>query len=122
MFMKETIVARAALLIAAAFLAAPCHAQSDPASDDEARIADIVTASHILANEGILDSFGHISARSAKNPDHFLCRAPWRPRSSPVTTSSRSDSLRTHRSRCAAAERERYIHCKSTRPAATSSP
>ncbi|MGB6798096.1 MAG: hypothetical protein WBE48_16415, partial [Xanthobacteraceae bacterium] len=47
-------------------------AQSHPANDDEARIADIVTASHILANEGILDSFGHISARSAKNPEHFF--------------------------------------------------
>ena len=76
MFMKETIIACAALVFAAAFSAAPCraqsHAQSDPANDDEARIADIVTASHILANEGILDSFGHISARSAKNPEHFF--------------------------------------------------
>jgi hypothetical protein len=72
MTLKETTVACAALLFAGTFLAAPCHAQSNPADDDEARIADIVTASHILANEGILDSFGHISARSAKNPEHFF--------------------------------------------------
>jgi HCOMODA/2-hydroxy-3-carboxy-muconic semialdehyde decarboxylase len=69
---KQTMVAGAALLFAAAFIAAPCHAQGNPASDDEARIADIVTASHMLANEGILDSFGHISARSAQNPERFF--------------------------------------------------
>ncbi len=72
----KTFLDCAALLVAAVVLAALSHAQSpaqsDPANDDEARIADIVTASHILANEGILDSFGHISARSAKNPDHFF--------------------------------------------------
>jgi len=69
---KQTMVAGAALLFAAAFIAAPCHAQGNPASDDEARIADIVTASHMLANEGILDSFGHISARSAQNLERFF--------------------------------------------------
>ncbi len=72
MTVKETTVACAALLFAAAFVAAPGHAQSNPANDDEARIADIVTASHMLANEGILDSFGHISARSARNPERFF--------------------------------------------------
>jgi len=72
MTMKETTVACVTLLFAAAFFAAPCHAQSNPANDDESRIADIITASHILANEVILDSFGHISARSAKNPEHFF--------------------------------------------------
>jgi len=54
-------------------LAAACYGQnSSPADPDKARIQDIITASHILTNEGILDSFGHVSARSVKNPDHFF--------------------------------------------------
>src|SRR5438552_13365284 len=72
MRVKGTTVACVALLFAATFVAAPGHVQSNPANDDEARIADIVTASHVLANEGILDSFGHISARSAQNPERFF--------------------------------------------------
>src|SRR5438105_12631091 len=72
MTVKATTITCVTLLFAATFVAAPGHAQSNPANDDEARIADIVTASHILANEGILDSFGHISARSAQNPEHFF--------------------------------------------------
>jgi HCOMODA/2-hydroxy-3-carboxy-muconic semialdehyde decarboxylase len=61
-----------ALLLAALGLPTPSPAQTPPADPDESRIADIITASHILANEGILDSFGHVSARSAKNPNHFF--------------------------------------------------
>ena len=52
MTVKETTVACVTLLFAAILLTAPCHAQSDPADGDEARIADLVTASHMLANEG----------------------------------------------------------------------
>ncbi len=41
------------------------------ATDAEA-IADLVLAYKILVNEGVLDSFGHISVRSAANPERFL--------------------------------------------------
>jgi HCOMODA/2-hydroxy-3-carboxy-muconic semialdehyde decarboxylase len=47
--------------------------------EDAQRIADLVTANHILAAEGVLDGFGHISVRSAKNPNHYFIsrsRAP----------------------------------------------
>jgi ribulose-5-phosphate 4-epimerase/fuculose-1-phosphate aldolase len=40
---------------------------------------DLVTASHILANEGVLDSFGHVSIRHPENPDWYImqrARAP----------------------------------------------
>ena len=61
----------AALAIAASCIAA--HAQTDAAADsNEARIEDLITASHILANEGILDSFGHATVRSATDPEPFL--------------------------------------------------
>ena len=35
-------------------------------------IDDLVTANHILFHQGVLDSFGHVSARHPKNSDHFL--------------------------------------------------
>ena len=44
-------------------------------------VEEIVTANRILANEGIVDSFGHVSARHPDKPDHYLlsrARAPER--------------------------------------------
>jgi HCOMODA/2-hydroxy-3-carboxy-muconic semialdehyde decarboxylase len=39
---------------------------------DAALIEDIVTGSRILADFGVLDGFGHVSARHPTNPNHFL--------------------------------------------------
>ena len=36
------------------------------------RIEDLVTAYKILLNEDVLDSFGHVSVRSATDPGRFL--------------------------------------------------
>ncbi|HEY2526914.1 MAG TPA: class II aldolase/adducin family protein [Xanthobacteraceae bacterium] len=44
-------------------------------------LEDLVTANRILANEGVVDSFGHVSARHPDNPQHYLlsrARAPER--------------------------------------------
>jgi HCOMODA/2-hydroxy-3-carboxy-muconic semialdehyde decarboxylase len=44
-------------------------------------VEELVTANRILANEGIVDSFGHVSARHPDNPEHYLlsrARAPER--------------------------------------------
>ena len=44
-----------------------------------ALIEDLVAGSRILAKEGVLDGYGHISARSDKRPEHFIMsrsRAP----------------------------------------------
>jgi HCOMODA/2-hydroxy-3-carboxy-muconic semialdehyde decarboxylase len=46
--------------------------------DDSIRM-DLVTANHILANESVLDAFGHVSVRHPQRPRHFLLscsRAP----------------------------------------------
>ena len=101
----------AALLLAATLATAPCRAQTpDP---DEASIADLITASHILANEGILDSFGHVTARSAKNPDHFYI-----PRAMPPALVSRADIVEVGldcKPLLPDAPRlngERFIHCQ----------
>jgi ribulose-5-phosphate 4-epimerase/fuculose-1-phosphate aldolase len=46
---------------------------ASPASGvDAALIEDIVVGSRILAEFGVLDGFGHVSARDPKNPKHFL--------------------------------------------------
>jgi len=55
----------------AACAAAPAHSAT-PDEIDVARKADLVTANHILASQGIVDGFGHISVRSAKNPTHYF--------------------------------------------------
>ncbi|NNF24912.1 MAG: class II aldolase/adducin family protein [Rhodobacteraceae bacterium] len=45
-------------------------------ADIDALLADLVTASRILAHEGICDAFGHISVRNPDDPSRFfLARA-----------------------------------------------
>ena len=44
----------------------------DVGDADAQRKADLVTAYKILVNEGILDSFGHVSVRSSKDPSIFV--------------------------------------------------
>jgi ribulose-5-phosphate 4-epimerase/fuculose-1-phosphate aldolase len=103
----------AALFIAATMSVATCQAQSQVSDPDEARIEDVITASHILTNEGILDSFGHVSARSAKNPDHFFM-----PRAMPPALVSRADIVEVGLDCKPVApdaprlNGERYIHCQ----------
>jgi ribulose-5-phosphate 4-epimerase/fuculose-1-phosphate aldolase len=58
---------------------APLPAEAFPPDTEEQRIADLVTANHILADQGVLDSYGHVTVRSLKHPGHFLMsrnRAP----------------------------------------------
>ncbi|MEQ1885121.1 MAG: class II aldolase/adducin family protein [Bryobacteraceae bacterium] len=45
-----------------------------PAADlpDPAQIEELVLANHILASEGVVDAYGHVSVRSNKDPNHFL--------------------------------------------------
>ena len=55
------------------FAAAHAQAPSVPVSGvDAALIEDIVTGSRVLADFGVLDGFGHVSARHPTNPNHFL--------------------------------------------------
>jgi HCOMODA/2-hydroxy-3-carboxy-muconic semialdehyde decarboxylase len=62
--------------VAALTLATGVHAAADP---DEDRISELVIANHVLADQNVLDGFGHISVRSAKTPGHYfmaVSRAP----------------------------------------------
>jgi HCOMODA/2-hydroxy-3-carboxy-muconic semialdehyde decarboxylase len=40
--------------------------------DERDIIDDLVTANHILYNEGVVDGFGHVSVRHPARPDRFL--------------------------------------------------
>jgi HCOMODA/2-hydroxy-3-carboxy-muconic semialdehyde decarboxylase len=54
---------------------APTSAQTPAApvaGVDAALLGDIVIGSRVLADFGVLDGFGHVSARHPTNPNHFL--------------------------------------------------
>jgi ribulose-5-phosphate 4-epimerase/fuculose-1-phosphate aldolase len=58
-----------ALLLA---LAGASAAQTAKQPRDQVLIDDLVTANHILASEGILDGYGHVSVRDSRNPNHYF--------------------------------------------------
>lgn len=63
--MKIALVAMVTLL--------PAFGQPAPkkAAAAPAFIRELVVANHILANQGVLDAYGHVSIRDPKNPQHF---------------------------------------------------
>jgi HCOMODA/2-hydroxy-3-carboxy-muconic semialdehyde decarboxylase len=97
----------------------PGHAQNAPAATaadpDEARIADVIMASHILTNEGVLDSFGHVTTRSAKDPNRMFI-----PRAMPPALVQRADIVEVQiDNNCKPVDPnaprlngERFIHCE----------
>jgi HCOMODA/2-hydroxy-3-carboxy-muconic semialdehyde decarboxylase len=46
--------------------------QLSAGNQESSSIEDLVYANRILYDQGVLDGFGHVSARDAKNPVHFL--------------------------------------------------
>ncbi|HEY4030133.1 MAG TPA: class II aldolase/adducin family protein, partial [Caulobacteraceae bacterium] len=62
--------------VLACALAGAGYAAGDP---DEDNVSMLVIANHVLADQGVLDGFGHITVRSTKTPDHYfmaVSRAP----------------------------------------------
>src|SRR5262245_15857924 len=72
-------ISRASWLVVMLFVsAASAFAQTAaaPRQSRETLINELVLANRILANEGILDGYGHVSVRSPDNPTHyFLARS-----------------------------------------------
>jgi ribulose-5-phosphate 4-epimerase/fuculose-1-phosphate aldolase len=64
-----SVLAVASLICLAA---APVRSQAPVPQSRQVAIDELVTANHILANEGVLDGYGHVSIRSPQNRDHFL--------------------------------------------------
>ncbi len=59
-----------ALMAAAAVGQGPAPKSAGPA--DPALVADLVTANHILYDQGVVDGFGHVSTRHDKDPNRYL--------------------------------------------------
>jgi HCOMODA/2-hydroxy-3-carboxy-muconic semialdehyde decarboxylase len=66
---KRTRLALHGFLVALAAMVLTVEARSQ---DRTAVIDDIVVGSRVLAEFGVVDAFGHVSARDPGNPDHFL--------------------------------------------------
>lgn len=65
--------AAAAIALFAGFADISAQTPSAPlAGVDAALLEDIVIGSRVLADFGVLDGFGHVSARHPTNPNHFL--------------------------------------------------
>ena len=101
-------------MMSIAAIAVQAKSQTPPGGDsNEARIEDLITASHILANEGILDSFGHATVRSVTDPSHFFM-----PRAMPPALVSRADIVELDLDckpvtpNAPRLNGERYIHCE----------
>ena len=67
--MKLRLLAAAAALLT---VAAPLSSQTPATPTRQAVIGELVVANRILANEGVLDGYGHVSVRSPANKDHYL--------------------------------------------------
>ena len=68
-----TAIWRVILLVCAVLPRADAQAPAAPPSGSDAGLTeDIVIGSRILADFGVLDGFGHVSARDPRNPNRFL--------------------------------------------------
>jgi ribulose-5-phosphate 4-epimerase/fuculose-1-phosphate aldolase len=65
-----TVLATGVVLLGTAGRARAAPASAGPA--DPALIEDLVAANHILANEGVVDGYGHVSVRHDKDPNRYL--------------------------------------------------
>jgi ribulose-5-phosphate 4-epimerase/fuculose-1-phosphate aldolase len=74
--MHTNIPTRRIAVAALLALAAPLLAQTPAAPTRQALIDELVVANRILANEGVLDGYGHVSARNPADANrYFLARA-----------------------------------------------
>jgi ribulose-5-phosphate 4-epimerase/fuculose-1-phosphate aldolase len=74
-----TLATLAGLSVWAATTIAQTVPVKTPEQEDAERLADLVLANHILADQNVLDGFGHVSVRSVKDPKHYFIsrsRAP----------------------------------------------
>jgi len=88
----------------------PDHGAKAPAANPEL-LDDLVIANRILFDQGVVDAFGHISARHDKAPDRFLLArnmAPGQVTHADIVEFDLDSNPATGDKRTA--YRERYIH------------
>ena len=66
------IAVMAALLLAGGVPGASAQALVSGGPVDPALIDDLVAATRILADQGVLDAYGHVSIRHPNNPNRYL--------------------------------------------------
>lgn len=82
-FGRRGFLSGSGLLLTSALLGAAKEAESKPApapvepapqeaQDKDALLKDLITANHILQDQGIVDGYGHISVRNPANANHFF--------------------------------------------------
>jgi ribulose-5-phosphate 4-epimerase/fuculose-1-phosphate aldolase len=81
---RRAFISKSGLLLAGTMLASSTAADAKvaggqfataepaPQQDLEALRADLATANHILYDQGVVDGYGHVSARHPANSNHFL--------------------------------------------------
>lgn len=82
-----------------------------PEQQDIENIADLVIANRILADQNVVDGFGHVSVRSVKNPTHYFIsrsRAPALVSAEDIMEYDLDDNAIDARGR--SSYLERYIH------------
>jgi len=83
-FGRRGFLSGSSLLLTGALLGASEEVTAAPASvpalpeaipqdkqDKQALLEDLVTANHILQDQGVVDGYGHVSVRNPANPNHF---------------------------------------------------
>ena len=70
--MSKFKIAIIVVLCAAVVFSASNRAAQSPPAPDRKLIEDIVYANRILYDQGVVDAFGHVSARDDKDPNRFL--------------------------------------------------
>jgi ribulose-5-phosphate 4-epimerase/fuculose-1-phosphate aldolase len=69
--MIRRVLSIAALAIATLMPAAAAVSPQPADRPREAPVGELVLANHILANEGVLDGYGHVSVRDPADPSHY---------------------------------------------------
>ena len=74
-YSRREFLLRYSVLATSALIGYPITSYAEPTSAgpaDPKLIEDLVAANHILANEGVVDGYGHVSLRHPANPERFL--------------------------------------------------
>lgn len=71
-FVAVSVMSFSEVLLASAQATASSDAAHSDGATDPQLIEDLVSANHILADEGIVDGYGHVSARHDRKPGRYL--------------------------------------------------
>lgn len=71
-FVTASVMGACGLLLAAARATATADSAPAGGPPDPQLIEDLVSANHILADQGVVDGYGHVSARHDRNPGRYL--------------------------------------------------